>query len=69
MIEQIGDLANSRNVALVLSLIANVLMIYVIRRLFAKIEESVSSKDQLANKIISDYLEEKKRDAKGQAPD
>jgi len=66
MIEQIGNLATSPNVALVLSLIANVVMGYVVKRLFVKIEESVSSKDQLSQKIISDYLEEKKSDAKNQ---
>ena len=69
MIEQLANLADSRNVALILSLVANVVLMYAVKRLFARIEENVSSKEQLAQRIIADYLEEKKRDAKNPPAD
>lgn len=60
MIDQLIDLADSRNVALVLSLIANVIMGRIILGFLRKFEDSVSARESLANKIMSDYLEEKK---------
>jgi|GEM_PF-6008765 len=68
MIEQLQNLAQSPNVALLLSLIANVVMGLTIVRLFRKLEESVSAKEQLLMKILRGHVTGEKYDGRNQTP-
>ena len=68
MLAELQNLAQSPNVALVLSLIANVILAWAVARLFRKLEASVSSKELLLTKLAARQLKENADDAKTEAP-
>ena len=66
MLDQLQNLADSKNAALLLSLIANVGLAWALLKLFQKREANIDSKERLYLQLLRRQLEEKTDGAKDQ---